>query len=81
MAGVLALQKLLAEHVAEEDADQVDAPQVLQLLGEEGHRLVQAGGRAHSGKVSSWQEEPCPASPPASTHSPSSALKRTFGLP
>lgn len=45
MSRLRVLQELLAEDVAEEDADQVDPPEVLQLLGEEGHRLVQATRR------------------------------------
>lgn len=40
---VLIFQQLLAEHITEEDPDHVDAPEVLQLLGQQGHGLIQPG--------------------------------------
>lgn len=53
--GILALQPL-GEHVAEERADDGHAPQILQLLGHQRHRLVQTGdqrGGARAQKVRS----------------------------
>lgn len=52
MGWLLVLQRLLAQDVAEEDPDERHPPQELQLLGDQGHGLVEAGARAGSMGVS-----------------------------
>ena len=43
------LQQLLAQDVAEEDPDERDPPQELQLLGDQGHGLIEPGQEQESG--------------------------------
>lgn len=52
MGWLLVLQQLLAQDVAEEDPDERHPPQELQLLGDQGHGLVEAGREQEHGRVS-----------------------------
>ena len=51
MGRLLGLQQLLAQDVAEEDPDERHPPQELQLLGDQGHGLVEAGREQERGRV------------------------------